>query len=241
MRRRKINYVMCCWSGGRRLQDNRYIADPTYYLRKHLRILEKFHHNLDQITIVVAKNEREPTSYRTLLNSLPNKIQNSPVVLMERPNLGMSYGSFSDAYKEFRTKFDYYFYVEDDGIYLQHDFDKINLEYMEQDGKCGYLCGYVGSNGFPLHAAISTGLLRGSALEALWMTRKEIPHSKNNHYGQVEGISQIGISQALIKLNYTLKDWRGVYRSGFRTQSFRVAWDHPGYPSTGLPPILGPV
>jgi hypothetical protein len=237
-----INYVLCCWSGPRRMQDPRYENCRTFYIDKHIRTLEKYKHNIDQITVVVAHNPHEPDYYRYFLdNCLPGKIQNASVFILDRPNLGMSYGSFADTYKIYRTQFDYYFYIEDDGIFMQHHFDQIHLKRMKENPNCGYLCCHIACNGYGDHAAISTGFFRSTALERVFQMCGEIPHTKDADYGNVQLISQAGISHTIMQAGYDLLDWKGIYKVGYRHLDMRVEWDHLNHPSKGLPPLSGPI
>lgn len=215
---RRVNYVLCAWSGARRTPAAGAESDASYYLRTHLSALRKYRHELEQITIMVPRNPDEPDEFRELLCSLPQRIQGARVAFIERPNVGLSYGSFSDAYAMYRTQFDYYFFAEDDYVFVQHNFDLQHVLLMEQDEKCGYLCGLAwNANGsLPMHAGMANGLLRTSALEKVFLEHGEIPHAKNNDYRHAEASGQVGQSQAIIKQGYTLRDWSGRYQIGFR-------------------------
>lgn len=213
----RVNYVLCCWSGPRRTPDIRRDIDGAFYLRSHLRSLRDLRHRLDQITIMVPKNAKEPAEFRDLVRSLPSRIRDTPIVVMERPNLGLSYGSLSDCFARYRGEFDYYFFMEDDYVFEQHEFDRIHVEAMEVDPKCGYLCGLAWTNGLPMHAGIANGIMRGAALERVFSAHGgRIPHSNDASYRGGEETGQVGQSQAIIAQGFTLKDWSGAYRVIFR-------------------------
>ena len=223
-----VNYVLCAWSGPRRVRDAKVYEDPTYYLRVHLDALKRQRHTLKQITIVVPHNPTEPPDFRQFIQALPSKIRDADVVVVERPNVGMSYGSFADVYARYRTEFDYYFFVEDDYIFVQHDFDQAHLKLMREDPACGYLCAVASDLGgrFPLHAAVPHGLFRTAALEAVFARRGRIPHGTDATYSRSERDGQIGQSQAIIGAGYRLRDWSGRYRVSFREADFSITHFH---------------
>jgi hypothetical protein len=64
----------------------------------------------------------------------------------------MSYAAWTEGYKRY-PDFDYYIVIEDDYIFIRHDFDKLMIEQFQywttRDSKCGYVCQYLGED-FPL-------------------------------------------------------------------------------------------
>jgi hypothetical protein len=237
----KTNYVLCCWSGARRVNDPRLASDPAYYLRHHIKSLFDLPHQLTQISIMVPRNPDEPKSYRSLLKRLPSRIQGANVVVMERPNIGMSYGSFSDCFKRYRSEFDYYFFMEDDYVFTQPYFDQIHVDRMEDNPDVGYLCGLAWATPAPLHAGISNGIIRTKALEAVWAMSEDgesqIPHAPNSDYGTNERMGQIGQSVAIQKAGYKLVDWSDRYKILFREPNFSVKTFHGNRPLVMMEPI----
>ncbi len=219
----RLNYVICCWSGNRRVKDQRVVADPAFYLRSHLDALKKYPHNLAQITIVVPYNHCEPPAYRKYLQQhLPRTIQDAEVVVLERRNVGLSYGSFAYCYAIYRTAFDFYFFAEDDYIFTQKNFDSLHVQIMKTNPQCGYICGmawdgYKSRLGvLPCHAAVPHGLLRTEALEKVFNKHRCIPHARSADYLAGEMGGQVAQSSAIIDAGYTLMDWAGRYKVGYR-------------------------
>jgi len=120
----KTNYVVACWSGMRRVNPKRYMEDRTVFLRRHLESLQTLKHSLAQVTVVVAQDPEEPASYRSFLADLPKTVGGAPVVLVRRPNVGYSYGGYSDVYGRYRLAFDRYLLMEDDYVFLLDHFDR---------------------------------------------------------------------------------------------------------------------
>lgn len=196
----RTNYVIASWSGPRR-HDNR-----LDHLKLHLRNLKMVRHNLDQITVVSPINPSEPQSYRSLLDSLKK-----PIVVLQRPNIGLSYGSWSHAFDTYGEKFDYYFFMEDDYHYTLHNFDKTMIEiYEEKD--CGYLC-WLYERG---HAAVSCGLASSKALSKVKNHFGDLPHSTNpsNVYASQGG--QIEFSKAFEKVGMKVSHTADRFKVPFR-------------------------
>lgn len=210
------NYVLCCWSGPRRGIDPRRDKDPAIYLRSNIASLRRLAHDLSQITVVIPENPSEPKAFASYVEQIPAHIGSTKVVVVRRPNVGMSYGSFSDVYGMYRTTFDYYFFVEDDYVFAVDHFDRLHIEELEKYPKCGYVCGVAMEAGFPLHAAMSVGCFRTKALERVYLMNGCVPHSPTSEYRDNEARGQIGQSQALVRTGYTLRDWSGKYRVYFR-------------------------
>ena len=51
----KTNYVIACWMGARGSEDARQMVDRAFFVRQQMRYLERVVHNLDQVTVVVAR------------------------------------------------------------------------------------------------------------------------------------------------------------------------------------------
>ncbi len=224
----RTNYVLCAWSGERRTPDPRRDADPAVYLREHIQSLQDLRHGLDQITIMVPYNPTEPSAFRQFLNTIPSMIQDAKVVIMERPNVGMSYGSLSDCYARYRLKFDFYMMMEDDYVFTQGCFDWVHVEALQHDLNCGYVCGRVSDSPPPTHAAVANGMFRGRALEAVFFAAGGwLPHAKAADYQSNEKHGQMGQSQAIITVGYTLRDWTGRYRIEFREENTSITTFNP--------------
>lgn len=222
----RINYVLPTWSGDRRLHDRRYMADKTFYLRKHLRALGRFDHQLAQITVAVPDNPTEPNNFTALINSLTS-IKSTPIVVLRRPNLGLSYGSLSDVYVKYRRDFDYYLFQEDDVCYAQHNFDDKWRSLVEEKPQCGFFCAVI-SNYLMRHAGVGCGIIRSDALEKVFEKNHRLPYCNDcrneSQYGRNEVDGQIGLSQAIIAEGFELHDLESTYRAGFRRLNMSVDW-----------------
>ncbi len=170
------------------------IQDRAWFLKKQVEQLSKLKHNLTQITFVIPEYKAEPLSFSDYVKVLPTHIGTAEVVVYRRPNVGMSYGSFSDVYNHYGDEFDYYFFLEDDYFFVENNFDKTFIEEMESRKDCGYLCMHMGNGGgvYKMHAAVPMGCISSKALSIVRSRHGYLPHSTSstdytsNEAGQVE-------------------------------------------------------
>ena len=217
-----INCVIACWSGLRRDDFKPYEEDRTYYIRTQLQALEKVKHNLDQITFVIPDNPDEPKEFTEFLETIPRRIGTALVKIMRRENFGQSYGSYSDVYKQYRDRFDYYILVEDDYIFVQNHFDlelMINFEAMLG---CGFLCSLILEDlETPnLHAGIANGITSAAVLEKIWQKYGELPHRNWDDAALTEETKyntgpQIKFSLAFLEVGKGLYDMTYKYQAPF--------------------------
>lgn len=164
----KVNYMIAAYGGSRRGTNEHYSKDKTYYLKNHLERLEKLKHNLDQITVIVAKDGECPKEFNEYINDLR---KDDNYVIIERVSYGQSYGSWSKGFQEYR-EFDYHIFIEDDYVFTQDNFDAIMIEKFERNENCGYLCSLKYYN----HAAISNGISSKEVLNKVWDKYNCLPH-----------------------------------------------------------------
>lgn len=215
----KINYVVTVWSGYRRFMDHKYALDKTFFLKKHIKRLEELDHNLNQITLAISYNPHSPENFDKYLNSLPKKIKNTPLVIFNRRNYGLSYGAISDVYNHYKNEFGFYITIEDDGFFVQNNFDAYLKNFLLNRPKCGYVCGHTNGD----HATISCGMIRTKAMNDLYIinNNKLYPYPDKkiadvDSYNLVEFYGQMGMSRGIRKCGWTIEDVREDYQIGFR-------------------------
>lgn len=199
-----INYVIAAYGGRRRHSIPRYDADSSYLLRTHLRALSEVKHRLDRVTIVAPprdKRDRFQDRFEAFLTGeVPATVGGAPVTVIRRTtNSGFSYGSWSDAYKASRGKFDWYVFMEDDYYFALDGFDDLLVEESEKSKDCGFLAAKTRQDPGQVHFAdIFAGLFRASALEDLFVSLGRLPHSDSStNYESIEIEGQIGFSAQL--------------------------------------------
>ena len=210
----KINYVIASWSGRRRS------AAHHNFLKWHLDNLCKYKHNLDQITVLVPENPNMGLLYKLFIEKLIISYPQLPLVRLHRKNIGLSYGGYNDAFKQF-PDFDYYIFMEDDYCYVKDNFDEILIDLFNQKPNCGYLCGYVRNPNIhrydaqygPMHAGNSNGITKREVIEKIIKKYGEMPHNKGVQYEEQGG--QIQWSRAFLDVGMNLYDITPHYKSTF--------------------------
>lgn len=203
----QINYVVACWAGPRRYMHPLQARDRQTFLKLHVQQLTCLEHKyLAQITIVV--NDYPDAVFDAYVDSLNGKVfRDVPVRVIRRPNRGMSYGAWSEAFAVGRDNFTHYIWIEDDYLFVHKRFDEELLQMM-QISKCDYLCGLVSQPaGMRRHAAISNGIVSSHVLNRVWNKYGILPHAHSANYTDNEAAGQIGMSQAIIDVGGKLGDF----------------------------------
>jgi hypothetical protein len=189
-------------------------------LSRHINGLKKLQYGLiSQITIMVPHNANESIDYTRYIDKLPQDINGVPLVVRRRHNVGLSYGSFSDCYNEFRDKTPFYMFMEDDYEFRIDHFDKALMDIMgNEEHRVGYVCGraYTIPGVYPWHAGMSCGLIRSRALLDVWNHNGRLPHADNCDYNDNQMKGQVGLSQAMIMWGWGVIDVGSRYHVGFR-------------------------
>ena len=199
-----INYVVPAWGGKRRSAFG-----CTNFLKYHIDALLTVKHNIKFVTVCYSEEKGQPQQYFDYIQSLATLKANFTISLFCRPNLGLSYGAFSDAYGIYRDLFEYYVFIEDDYIFVKDNFDEILLDLLDKK-KCDYLCGLKRFADTPEeHAGNSVGILKQKPLEDLWLKHGRIPHER---YPKYEGAhSQVKMGQGIITAGYKIMDLSPEY------------------------------
>lgn len=181
----KTIYVIAAWSGNRRDNYPLYVKDRTHYLRLHLKKLSQLQHNLSEILIVSPDNPYdESKAFNSFLDTeLPSAIGSATISVLRRHNMGMSYGSYSDAFKSETDAgriWDWWILMEDDHIPVLDHFDSILKNCFRRKPNCGALWGHVsrgpGPTVFPVLGCVSCGITTGSIMQEVWDKHGILPH-----------------------------------------------------------------
>lgn len=125
----RIHYVIGAYVGSRLHVDGKTKADPWRYLREHLGSLWRLEHSLAQITVML--NTDAPVDIPSWLPD--GVVRGSAFSIIERPNVGLSYGGFSEAFDR-GGDFTHWLFTEDDYVFTQDRFDEILLAEWQSTG-----------------------------------------------------------------------------------------------------------
>jgi hypothetical protein len=211
----KTNLVIATWSGLRRLKSEPSQDEFQFsnvFLKKQIFHLKRIKHKLSQITFVVPENANESKEFRYYLNNIPSQINNTKVVVLERSNIGLSYGSFSHAFEIYKKSFDYYIFLEDDYIFVEDNFDETLIRIFTNSKNCGYLSGMVYKGPiYPDHPSNFNGITTSNILSELWDKYGKLPHATDSIYVHAENNGQVAYGEQIVKLGYELFDLTPYY------------------------------
>ena len=164
----KINYVIATWSGTNS-KRNLYYKNwgnprPNDVLKIHLQQINKYHHNLSQITIMkpFCSIHAQLDGYYNIddeINAITKKVNagtasgtsNTLVKIIECENYGYSSGQWLLTYEKTKFDFDYYIFSEDDYCPFADNFDSLLVQQYNKTftNNIGHLSGFV--EGYPKH------------------------------------------------------------------------------------------
>jgi hypothetical protein len=230
------HYVIACWSGLRRVNPPKYLQDRSGFLRRHIDSLRMLKHSIDRISIVVNHNPEDPPSFRHYISSIPKRLGSARVKIIERPNVGYSYGAYSQAYDIDRgaSSLDNHILMEDDYVFTRDGFDTDLTEALEQSPKAGFISFVIegGSREWIMsrarkeapggeavaqrlaamcperfhYARISVGMARGRALGDVWRKFGRLPHSEGTNHTECKFEGQFGLTMALESAGWEIAD-----------------------------------
>jgi len=201
------NYIVAVWTGGRRRHEQEYVDDRAVYIKKQIEQLNNLNHNIGQVTFVINDNPDESIEVKNYINSIPNKIKDTDIVILRRPNIGMSYGAWAYVYEKYTNQFDYYIIQEDDYIPVIDNFDKILIELLHEK-QLDYLCELYKDN----HASASGGIMFSRTLSDIYYKGGKLPFPNNSHYGNVEDYGQRKISKIFTDNGFKVGDYTDRYK-----------------------------
>lgn len=226
----RINLVIACWGGPRRTPDAAYEIDRASYLKYQIDSLDRFKHSLAQITFVSTGGDS--SAYYDYLSLVARKYK-----VIERVNIGMSYGSFDAAWQADRS-FDYYIFLEDDFVFVRDNFDIDMVRYFETIENCGYLCQLAWGKISP-HPAIFNGIASRECLTKLDILpgREVAMQDQMGYYGLVETHGQRGWGLRVQEIGLRVCDMGKKFRAPFiEADGSMICW-HPEAPKYIIAPV----
>jgi hypothetical protein len=124
--------------------------------------------------------------------------------------------------------YDYYFFTEDDYVYVKDDFDKIMIDLFNETPRCGYLCTLAKiSPPVKMHAAISNGMSSRIVLDAVYQKFGKLKHYEgDNHAEDYAGEGQVIFSRAFLEAGFVLADIRGKYRAPYWETGYKTVTEY---------------
>lgn len=192
----KVAYLLAAYGG--RSNDG---VDRTIYLRDHLEQLRTVKHHIDAIIIIINTSKQELPEYTEFVRTISEKIGDTPVTILRRSNIGMSYGAYTHAFKKYVNEFDYFILMEDDYLPVEDYFDTTLVNMLKEAVGTAYLCGCIaygwGKGQFP-HAGLSNGIIPSDIIKKVHSSGG-FRHSNTIGDGATDGSTgQVIFSQSVL-------------------------------------------
>jgi hypothetical protein len=212
-------YIVSFYFGKRRRTVPEYEKDRLLFLKKQIETLQTYYHNLDNI---IFSFNLEPDHYSYLneaLKIIPPFVQNSPVEIIIRENLGFSYSAFSESFEKNRKNYDYFIFNEDDYFMVENNWDEYLIRKYQDLPNSGYLCAMARGEGDTWndnkkYAGHTFGIASTPALNKVWDKYGSLPNSYELDYKIQERV-QIDFSHSFIEVGLEVYDIREEYRVPF--------------------------
>jgi hypothetical protein len=154
------------------------------------------------------------------------KTKNGECFVVERENIGISYGAFDYAFNLLKDKYEYWLFCEDDGVIIRDNVFSTCIRQMESPTIYGRPVGFVAVTGvnksyrFPPHAHSGNGCSHRDILNkvtsysrnySLPLNRGQLPYWRSYFKGWIPGWhyvhnSEIPFTNSIYTLGYDLID-----------------------------------
>tara|TARA_R110002153_G_scaffold236763_1_gene390897 strand:- start:67 stop:891 length:825 start_codon:yes stop_codon:yes gene_type:complete len=215
----KICYISNFYLGERRVEVQAQQKDRLLFLKTQIITLSEYKHSLSKIIFNFNLRKQDIPYINEIIALTPKQIQNTPVELNFRDNIGFSYGAWSDIFIKYKDKFDYYIFNEDDYFIHDHNFDKYLADTFNSYKDCGYLCAvaYEGGSDYPSHAANCFGISSFEVLNKIYQKYGRLlgemdEYTQKHIGGEVHVNGQVAHTLVVIELGYKIYDIRNTYR-----------------------------
>jgi len=229
----KTCYTINFYLGDRRKTIDKYtIEDRLYFLKQQINTLEKYFHSLSKIIFNFNIREEDYKYVSQIFNLTPKYIQGAEVEINFRPNYGMSYAAWSEAFDRNEDKYDYFIFNEDDYFFIQNNWDSYLVNKFNSYDDCGFICPIVREphhwNDYKKHAGHATTISSNKVLKEIKQKHGSLPHGDKQDYHTNERLGQIGQSFSSLELGYNIYDIRDDYRVSFAwtENDDRDIWRH---------------
>ncbi len=171
--------------------------------------------------LIIVNSDIGAKKGNSFIESINNtQIQNGKILTMNRKNIGLSFGAYSDAFKKYRNDYEYFILSEDDLSITENNYPKKSIEIFENSPGIGFLA-FVGKSKIAKHhwndlkitnrkeaytchgaCGLSSALVLGEVFDKYGM----LPHNQTNDY--LDGITygEVALPLAITRLGYRLDD-----------------------------------
>jgi hypothetical protein len=183
-------------------------------------IEKKFNPGVEKRDLIIVNNDVGFKKGNNFLKKISGmKIPFGKIITFNRKNIGMSFGAYSDAFKKYKTKYDFFLFTEDDNIICKDNYFKIGIDIFRSVKNAGFLA-YIHStkvgnehiralnlnkkNAISCHGAI--GLSSQNMLNRIFKKYRKLPYYEGNNYKKCITYGEVAFPNSFIKMGYKIID-----------------------------------
>ena len=171
----------------------------------------------DLIIVSPSVKNKEGEKFLSEINNLV--IPGGKVLILERENIGMSYGSYSDAFKKYKNYYDYFLFTEDDWLIYGEKYFDVGLNVFKKDKTVGMVAYQAKTrigkhhwedldlnqnNAFTCHS--TCGLASTEALNKIFNKFGRLPYFDGNDYFKSIRYGECKFGSSFYKVGYKIED-----------------------------------
>lgn len=179
--------IISCFFGNRRNSNNNPITpeECLKFLKESIDLdITLDSGELMDILLVNNKNNFSEGDY--YLNSLKGtKTKNGTIKVLDRENVGGSFGSFSDGFNIFKHDYDYFLFNEDDIRILKENYFSQSIEKLNTDNQIGFVAFAPIHKDKPVHSGGGFGITSSKIITSILGDAK-IAYEKSVDYSSLQ-------------------------------------------------------
>tara|TARA_B100001250_G_scaffold90877_1_gene75531 strand:+ start:1236 stop:2129 length:894 start_codon:yes stop_codon:yes gene_type:complete len=232
---RVAKVIATCFKQKKKIENTYLVGDPVGYfghsqncmntsdvinlLEFNIEREKNCNPGLDRDLIIVNSDVGSDKGNKFINDLSGTKIPGGKINCITRKNIGRSFGSYNDAFLNYRKNYEYFLFTEDDINISQNNYFKIGLDIFQNEKNCGFVA-YIGITkigrwhwkdlGLNKKTAYSchggTGLSSTKILNEVVNKYGHLPHYKGAEKLKDITFGEVAFPNSIIQLGYKLFD-----------------------------------
>jgi len=167
------------------------------------------------VDIIIVNNDSGWQEGIQFLNTIDGKsLGFGKIRVLNRQNIGRSFGGYNHAFKMLRSEYDYFIFTEDDILVSRDGYASLGIQYFNQTKNCGFVAYQsISSIGLDyctedaLHAHGGVGISHVHVLDEVVRKYGALPHADkitSQEYVDILKMGEIPFTNKIHKLGYRL-------------------------------------
>jgi hypothetical protein len=183
--------------------------------------LEQKIYNEYEIDLIIVNSDIGDQQGNQFIKTLEGKkTSNGHIRVMQRENIGLCFGAYSDAFDKYKDDYDYFIFTEDDLSVIEDNYVKRAIDIFEKSKNAGFLA-FVGKTkiakwhwndlniqskdeAYSCHGA--AGLSSSKILKQVYQKYGMLPHNSSDDYLKGITYGEVALPLSITRLGYSLLD-----------------------------------